>query len=93
MASVVLRPNESQEQLLKRFRKQVAKSGILRRGVDRRTGMRLGRLYGYGWVSAVMHPGCLPANLYPMPGDATKVKSECARCAEPEAKARVSPCR
>ncbi|MCC7451416.1 MAG: 30S ribosomal protein S21, partial [Anaerolineae bacterium] len=29
MASVVLRPNESQEQLLKRFRKQVAKSGIL----------------------------------------------------------------
>jgi len=29
LASVVLRPNESQEQLLKRFRKQVAKSGIL----------------------------------------------------------------
>jgi small subunit ribosomal protein S21 len=29
MASVVLRPNESQEQLLKRFRKKVAKSGIL----------------------------------------------------------------
>jgi small subunit ribosomal protein S21 len=29
MASVILRPNESQEQLLKRFRKQVAKSGIL----------------------------------------------------------------
>ena len=29
MASVLLRPNESQEQLLKRFRKQVAKSGIL----------------------------------------------------------------
>jgi len=29
MASVNLRPNESQEQLLKRFRKQVAKSGIL----------------------------------------------------------------
>ncbi|MHB8625653.1 MAG: 30S ribosomal protein S21 [Aggregatilineales bacterium] len=29
MATVVLRPNESQEQLLKRFRKQVAKSGIL----------------------------------------------------------------
>lgn len=27
--SVVLRPNESQDQLLKRFRKQVAKSGIL----------------------------------------------------------------
>jgi len=26
---VVLRPGESQEQLLKRFRKQVAKSGIL----------------------------------------------------------------
>lgn len=25
----MLRPNESQEQLLKRFRKQVAKSGIL----------------------------------------------------------------
>lgn len=29
MASVVLRPNETQESLLKRFRKQVAKSGIL----------------------------------------------------------------
>jgi len=29
LASVLLRPNESQEQLLKRFRKQVAKSGIL----------------------------------------------------------------
>lgn len=29
MASVYLRPNESQDQLLKRFRKQVAKSGIL----------------------------------------------------------------
>jgi small subunit ribosomal protein S21 len=29
VASVSLRPNESQEQLLKRFRKQVAKSGIL----------------------------------------------------------------
>jgi len=29
VASVVLRPNESQDQLLKRFRKQVAKSGIL----------------------------------------------------------------
>ncbi len=27
--TVVLRPGESQEQLLKRFRKQVAKSGIL----------------------------------------------------------------
>jgi small subunit ribosomal protein S21 len=29
LASVVLRPNESQDQLLKRFRKVVAKSGIL----------------------------------------------------------------
>ncbi len=29
MASVVLRPNESQEQLLKRFRKQMTRSGIL----------------------------------------------------------------
>jgi small subunit ribosomal protein S21 len=29
MATVTLRPNESQEQLLKRFRKKVAKSGIL----------------------------------------------------------------
>lgn len=29
MATVVLRPNESQDQLLKRFRKRVAKSGIL----------------------------------------------------------------
>lgn len=29
MATVILRPNESQEQLLKRFRKKVAKSGIL----------------------------------------------------------------
>jgi small subunit ribosomal protein S21 len=29
MAQVVLRPNESQDQLLKRFRKKVAKSGIL----------------------------------------------------------------
>ncbi|MBN2550317.1 MAG: 30S ribosomal protein S21 [Anaerolineales bacterium] len=29
MASVMLRPNESQDQLLKRFRKKVAKSGIL----------------------------------------------------------------
>ncbi|HEY46042.1 MAG TPA: 30S ribosomal protein S21 [Anaerolineae bacterium] len=29
MTSVILRPNESQEQLLKRFRKKVAKSGIL----------------------------------------------------------------
>ena len=30
MASVTLRPNESQDALLKRFRKKVAKSGILR---------------------------------------------------------------
>jgi small subunit ribosomal protein S21 len=29
LASVALRPNESQDQLLKRFRKKVAKSGIL----------------------------------------------------------------
>lgn len=29
MTTVVLRPNESQEQLLRRFRKKVAKSGIL----------------------------------------------------------------
>lgn len=29
MPTVVLRPNESQDQLLKRFRKKVAKSGIL----------------------------------------------------------------
>ncbi len=29
MTTVTLRPNESQEQLLKRFRKKVAKSGIL----------------------------------------------------------------
>lgn len=29
MPTVVVRPNESQEQLLKRFRKKVAKSGIL----------------------------------------------------------------
>lgn len=29
MTKVVLRPNESQEQLLKRFRKKVAKSGVL----------------------------------------------------------------
>jgi small subunit ribosomal protein S21 len=29
LASVTLRPNESQDQLLKRFRKKVAKSGIL----------------------------------------------------------------
>ncbi len=29
MTTVILRPNESQEQLLKRFRKKVAKSGIL----------------------------------------------------------------
>jgi small subunit ribosomal protein S21 len=29
VTTVVLRPNESQEQLLKRFRKKVSKSGIL----------------------------------------------------------------
>ncbi len=29
MASVVLRQNESQDQLLKRFRKKVVKSGVL----------------------------------------------------------------
>ena len=29
MMTVILRPNESQDQLLKRFRKKVAKSGIL----------------------------------------------------------------
>ncbi len=29
MTSVTLRPSESQDQLLKRFRKKVAKSGIL----------------------------------------------------------------
>ena len=29
MPSVELRPNESQEQLLRRFRKKVAKSGVL----------------------------------------------------------------
>ncbi len=29
MATVVLRPNELQDQLLRRFRKKVAKSGIL----------------------------------------------------------------
>ena len=29
MATVILRPNESQESLLKRFRKKVTKSGIL----------------------------------------------------------------
>jgi small subunit ribosomal protein S21 len=29
LASVTLRPGESQEQLLKRFRKKVARSGIL----------------------------------------------------------------
>jgi small subunit ribosomal protein S21 len=29
LASVTLRPNESQDQLLRRFRKKVAKSGIL----------------------------------------------------------------
>jgi small subunit ribosomal protein S21 len=34
LAIVQLRPNESQEQLLKRFRKKVAKSGVL--GIVRR---------------------------------------------------------
>ncbi|MDD5371096.1 MAG: 30S ribosomal protein S21 [Anaerolineaceae bacterium] len=29
MPSVVLRPNESQDQLLKRFRKKILKSGVL----------------------------------------------------------------
>jgi small subunit ribosomal protein S21 len=29
LTRVVLRPNESQEQLLRRFRKQVVKSGVL----------------------------------------------------------------
>jgi small subunit ribosomal protein S21 len=29
VTTVILRPNESQEQLLRRFRKKVAKSGIL----------------------------------------------------------------
>ncbi len=29
MPTVVLRPNESQEQLLKRFRKKVVKAGVL----------------------------------------------------------------
>lgn len=29
LATVVLRPNESQDQLLKRFRKKVVKSGVL----------------------------------------------------------------
>jgi small subunit ribosomal protein S21 len=29
LTSVTLRPNESQDQLLKRFRKKVAKSGLL----------------------------------------------------------------
>ena len=29
LARVVLRPNESQEQLLRRFRKQVVKDGVL----------------------------------------------------------------
>jgi small subunit ribosomal protein S21 len=29
MASVTLRPNESQDQLLRRFRKKVVKSGVL----------------------------------------------------------------
>lgn len=29
MTAVILRPNESQDQLLKRFRKKVVKSGVL----------------------------------------------------------------
>jgi small subunit ribosomal protein S21 len=29
VATVIIRPNESQEQLLKRFRKKVVKSGVL----------------------------------------------------------------
>jgi len=29
MASVVIRPNESQDQLMRRFRKKVVKSGVL----------------------------------------------------------------
>ena len=29
MASVVVRPNESQDQLMRRFRKKVVKSGVL----------------------------------------------------------------
>ncbi len=29
MTTVILRPNESQDQLLKRFRKKVVKSGVL----------------------------------------------------------------
>lgn len=29
MAYVILRPNESQDQLLKRFRKKIVKSGVL----------------------------------------------------------------
>jgi small subunit ribosomal protein S21 len=29
VASVILRPNESQDQLLKRFRRKVVKSGVL----------------------------------------------------------------
>jgi len=29
LTSVVLRPNESQDQLMRRFRKKVAKSGVL----------------------------------------------------------------
>ncbi len=41
MSSVVLRPNESQEQLLKRFRKQIAKSGIL--GMVRRKRWHISR--------------------------------------------------
>jgi small subunit ribosomal protein S21 len=36
MASVVLRPSESQEQLLKRFRKKITQSGLLRTVRDKR---------------------------------------------------------
>ncbi len=36
MTSVVLRPNESQEQLMRRFRKKIVKSGILSSIRDKR---------------------------------------------------------
>ncbi len=36
MAIVVLRPNESQDQLLKRFRKKVTRSGVLSALRDKR---------------------------------------------------------
>jgi small subunit ribosomal protein S21 len=36
MAIVVLRPNESQDQLLKRFRKKVTRSGVLSTLRDKR---------------------------------------------------------